>query len=251
MAIINRKAIIPTPRPWPIPFFAHRGGTTDRNEENTLAAFEKALSENSPGIEIDVHFVKGAVKVSHYKKRAAGKKVPTLEHTLDFIHQICAQKKIPRPIMNIDLKSFGVGNAVADIITKNIVLKKWNCSDFIITAFTRKNIKGVREKFLELKKIRRKMPAIPCGIIGTRNSTKPYRKFAEEVNACSLNTKWEKGGVYNKYISDAHALGLAVYLWNVNTAEQMEDVVKKGVDGIITDAIGTAKRFFAIASRIF
>jgi len=241
-----RSDYIPTPQPWPIPFFAHRGGTLNKDEENTLAAFEKALVRRVPGIEIDVHFIDGTVKVTHYKRLAAAKNVPIFEQTLDFIRLTCAQTKIPRPVMNIDLKSFGCGKAVAQIIKKQIAQKKWRVSDFIITAFARKNIKGVREKYCALKTIRHEIPAIACGIIGTRSSVKPYLQFAKEVRACSLNTKWKRGAVYDRYISDAHALGLSVYLWNVNTPEQMADAARQRVDGIITDAIGAVEKYFVV-----
>ena len=238
----TQKKKPPTPHPWPIPYFAHRGGTTNPNEENTLSAFEKALETGSPGIELDVHCIKGQLKVTHYKRDAIRKGVPILEDVLNFIEKKCMTLKRERPIMNIDLKGKGTGKRVAAIIKKYVTKKKWKYTDFIVTAFKRKNIKGVRDRFLELKRLRNKNGKIAIGIIGARNTLKPYLRFINEVNACSLHTKWKKGKFTSGFVNDTHNQGLTVYPWNVNSHEQITDAFAKGADGVITDYIAVVKR---------
>ena len=242
MPVTTKTLKAPTPKPWPIPFFAHRGGTANPKNENTLAAFGNALDEGSPGIELDVHCIKGQIKVTHYQHIARRKGVPVLEEVLDFIDKKCNELKRERPVINIDIKGKGTGKRVAAIIKKNVTKKKWNYTDFIVTAFTRKNIKGARDRFLELKRLRNKDGKIAIGIIGTRNTLKPYLRFIKEANACSLHTKWKKGKFTSGFVNDAHSQGLTVYPWNVNTVEQIEDAFAKGADGVITDYIGIAKK---------
>ena len=242
MPATMQKLKAPTPKPWPIPYFAHRGGTTNPEEENTLTAFEKALDIGSPGIELDVHFHKGKLKVTHYKRIAIRKRTPVLEEVLDFITKKCEELKRKKPIINIDLKSKGCGEQVASIIEKYVTNKKWKYTDFIVTAFTRKNIKGVRDRFLELKKLRNENKIIAIGIIGSRNTLKHYLRFIKEVNACSLNTKWKKNKFTAEFVNNAHNYGITIYPWNINTIEQMKDVFSKGVDGVITDYISVAKK---------
>jgi glycerophosphoryl diester phosphodiesterase len=238
----NQKLKVPAPLPWPIPFFAHRGGTANPKNENTLAAFGNALDEGSPGIELDVHCIKGQIKVTHYQHIARRKGVPVLEEVLDFIDKKCNELKRERPVINIDIKGKGTGKRVAAIIKKKVTKKKWNYTDFIVTAFTRKNIKGAREAFHELKKLKNMNGKIATGIIGSRNTFKPYIKFINEVNACSLHTKWKKGKFTSGFVNDAHNQGLTVYPWNVNSHEQITDAFAKGADGVITDYIAVAKK---------
>jgi glycerophosphoryl diester phosphodiesterase len=38
-----------------------------------------------------------------------------------------------------------------------------------------------------------------------------------------------------KMIEEAHALGMKVIPWTVNTTQEMNDLIEMGVDGIITD----------------
>lgn len=238
---INKKRP-PTPHPWPIPYFAHRGGTTNPDKENTLAAFEKALEMGSPGIELDVHFVKGQLKVTHYKKIALRKGTPVLEEVLDFITKKCKELKRKKPIINIDLKSKGTGERVASIIHKLDTKKKWKNNNFIITAFTKLNKEGKRDRLNELRKIRKINNKIPIGIIVKRNKLKHHLQYIYELNACSLHTKWKKDKFTAEFVNDTHSYGITVYPWNVNTFAQIEDAFAKGADGVITDYIETVKK---------
>ncbi len=39
-----------------------------------------------------------------------------------------------------------------------------------------------------------------------------------------------------------HLAGKEVHVWTVNTEEEMQEVLNMGVDGLITDQVGVAKR---------
>jgi len=39
----------------------------------------------------------------------------------------------------------------------------------------------------------------------------------------------------SKLVKKAHASGLEVFVWTVNTKSDMKRMIKRGVDGIITD----------------
>ena len=240
-----KKLKAPTPKPWPIPYFAHRGGTTNPDEENTLAAFERALELDSPGIELDVHFYEGKLKVTHDKQIAIQKDISTLEDVLDFIYKKCTELKRKKPIINIDLKSKGTGECVASIIQKLDAKKKWKRTDFIVTAFTRVNKEGERDILNELRKIRKVSDTIPIGIIVKRSNLKHHLQCIYELNACSLNIKWKKRQFKAEFVNNAHSYGITVFPWNVNTFAQIEDAFSKGADGVITDCIGVAKKVYS------
>lgn len=173
---------------------------------------------------------------------AIRKGTPVLEEVLDLIEKKCMELNRNRPIINIDLKSKGTGEHAASIIRKYVTKKKWKYTDFIVTAFTKRNKARKRVGLNELKKIRKINKKIPIGIIGIRNKLEPHLKYMHEIKACSLHTKWKKNKFTSGFVNNAHSYGITVYPWNVNTIEQIKDALSKGADGVITGYISVAKK---------
>ena len=57
------------------------------------------------------------------------------------------------------------------------------------------------------------------------------------------------GNVTRERIAEAHSLGLKVYVWTVNTIEDMERMVEMGVDGITTDRPDRLRELLARRAR--
>ena len=60
-----------------------------------------------------------------------------------------------------------------------------------------------------------------------------YAEYVERLGAYSANIALE--AVSPKFVEDAHARGLKVFVWTVNDLEDMKLMESIGVDGIITD----------------
>ena len=215
----------PKPNPFPIDYFAHRGSIDD---ENTLLAFERALKLGAPGIELDVHYYKERLKVTHYRSLVAKKRTPYFEDVLEHIYDKCTTLRRTKPIINIDLKSKHAGTLVLSH------LNKYNISKFIITSFMVMTGDD-RIRYGELKTVRELNRNVPIGIIGYANRISFYRNFIKELNPCALITKWHKDRYTKKFVNSVHKQGLYSIPWNITDEESCLDAMAKGADGVIKD----------------
>ena len=215
------------PKPKFIPeYFAHRGVIS---EENTISAFGRAIEMGAPGIEMDVHFYYDRLKVTHYKTLVAKKRTPYLNDVLDFIHDKCKELKRDKPILNIDLKNRGSGKLILQHINGN-----WKVEDFLITSFMVLTGND-RTRYRELKTVRELNKEVPIGIIAYANDLNRYIKFARELNACAIITKWHKDKYTKEFVETVHKHKLYSVPWNITGDEEMNDAMGKGADGVIRD----------------
>ncbi len=238
---------------------AHRGGAALR-PENTIFAFELASEMVMDAIELDVHITKdnriviihdnsinrttngtGKVKdftIDELKEfdaaywftqnngetfpfRGKGITIPTLEEVFDqFSHmRIC-----------IDVKENST--QAVDLILQSIdeydLIEQVN-----IFSFYRKVIKLVRKKNPEISNAFTVAEALQ------------FLQFIQQERVCEFNLD---GDVFqvplaingttpftSEFIEAAHSINLKVHVWTVNDQTIMEELIKSGVDGIITD----------------
>ena len=225
--------------------YAHRG-FSGKYPENTMLAFEKAVEAGCEGIELDVHFSKdqelviihdekvdrtsdgnGYVKDFTYEElkkinfsykfaeETGFQKIPTLKEYFEFV-------KDKDLITNIELKTGvfeypGIEQAVYDLICKYGLKEK-----VIISSFNHYSI--IRMKQID--------PEIVCGF---------------------LSDTWilEAGSYLNKYhveayhprfsmltdevMEDLREHKCAVNTWIVNKEKDIEEMIIKQVDGIISN----------------
>ena len=80
----------------------------------------------------------------------------------------------------------------------------------------------------------RKNNKIPIAIIVTKKKRiNRHLARAAELNACSIHIREDK--LTKKYVEKIHKNKLLVFSYDVNTADQMDSVMKKGADGFFTD----------------
>jgi glycerophosphoryl diester phosphodiesterase len=232
--------------------WAHRGARADA-PENTLPAFELAVEQGADGVEFDVQLTAdGTVVVLHDETvdrttdgrgpvagmrlddlrtldasggRAgfAGARVPTLAETLDLL--------VPAGLrLNIELKNSEeaypgleeqVLAAVADRgIAERVVLSSFN--------------------HYSLRKLQKLDAPVELAMLYTDPLYKPWR-YALKLGVAALHPP-VRYLIGPGYVRRAHAAGLAVRPWVVNSTRGLARMFAWDVDGVFTDVPGVAVR---------
>jgi glycerophosphoryl diester phosphodiesterase len=209
----------------------HRGARAYA-PENTLTSFKKALEIGVDAVELDVRKTKdnqivvihdadvkrttngeGLVSELTLKEiksfsSEGGEKIPTLEETLDFL-----DKKVK---VFVELKETGVEEQVLSMVHAKGLEK-----NVVLTSFLEDALKKVRELDKDIE----------TGLIYAKH--KNPIKAALELKANYLFAFYRFTHTAN--VQKAHENGLKVVVWTINNPEEVEEYVKKGVDGIASD----------------
>ncbi len=227
--------------------FAHRGASAHA-PENTLAAFELALSQNADGIELDVklsadgHAVvihdqtvdrttgsHGHVKDlslaqlrsldagSFFSEKYRGEKIPTLEEVFESLGK--------RLFINVELTNY---NTPRDHLVETVcmLVKKFGLQKRVIfSSFFASN----------LSKARVYLPGVPRGLLAFRGFLGAWARsfgFAfGRYQALHPNLK----DVTPEQVQRVHRLKRRIHVWTVDAVEDMRRLFAWGVDAIITD----------------
>ena len=235
-----------TSLPQPI-IFAHRGASAHA-PENTLAAFELALTQGADGIELDVklsadgHVVvihdatvdrttggRGRVKElsladlrtlnagSFFSSSFSVEKIPTLEEVFEALG-----KKL---FINVELTNY---NTPRDHLVESvcILVKKFNLQKSVMfSSFYVSN----------LSKAHSYLPEVPCGLLAYPNLLGAWAR--------SFGFAFGKYVALHPYLSDVtpqqvqrvHRLKGRVHVWTVNAEADMRRLFGWNVDAIFTD----------------
>jgi glycerophosphoryl diester phosphodiesterase len=216
--------------------FAHRGAS-GHEPENTLAAVEKAIELGADWIEIDVHAVEGDLIVIHDEQlerttngtgyvrdkslahlrsidAGKGQRIPTLSEVLDSVNR--------RAGINVELKSPKTAVLAVTLIEEYVKERHWNYEQFIVSSFNRR----------QLRKVKKLNPRIRIGILIDR-PRRHYAIFARRYDAYSVHAHINLARA--RFIARAHELGLKVFVYTVNSPEEIDRLQALGVDGIFTD----------------
>jgi len=217
----------------------HRGAM-GHVAENTIPSIKKAMELGVDGIEIDVFRCKtGELVVFHDEKldrltNSSGL-IESLE--LDSIKKITVldQYRIPtledvlilidgQVKLNIELKGQGTASPTNDIINQYINKEGWTNDKFIISSF----------KWDELEKIRSLNSLIPIAVlVNTRVNPIEALPFARKVKAIAINPNFKDLNQEN--IKEIQSNGFKVFPYTINELDDIERMIKLGVDAIITD----------------
>lgn len=232
----------------PIPaVFAHRGASAHA-PENTLAAFQLAITQNSDGIELDVTLTadgqvvvihdtsiertttgKGKVKSmdlstlrqfdagSWFGPGFVGERIPTLNEVLDLVGD--------KVITNIEIKP---NSSQFDQTTKKVAS--------IVAQHSLKN-KVIFSSFnpRALAQIHQQLPSVPIGILLRPGKLGALSKliFDGWVSYRSIHPHYST--VTPKMIQRARDKGHRVIAYTVNHPEEIRRLYAMGIDGIFTD----------------
>jgi glycerophosphoryl diester phosphodiesterase len=216
--------------------FAHRGAS-GHEPENTLAAVEKAIALGSDWIEVDVYVVAGELIVIHDERlerttsgagyvshtslaylrsldAGKGQSVPTLREVLDSVDG--------RAGINVELKGPKTAGLTVSLIEEYVEKRQWSYEHFIVSSFSRR----------QLKEVGKLDPSIRIGILIDR-PRRHYARFARLYSAYALHIHVSL--VNARSVKRAHERGLKVFVYTVNSPEDIHRLESLGVDGIFTD----------------
>ncbi|MBU0482450.1 MAG: glycerophosphodiester phosphodiesterase [Proteobacteria bacterium] len=223
----------------------HRGAM-GHAPENTLASIRKALELGARAIEVDVYFVDGHLIVFHdqhlerttdgtglitdhpfsylrHLDAGGGQQIPTLE-------EVCSATA-GRALLNIELKGSGAAAPVASLIS-DMVRVGWQKNMFLVSAFDHQQLTEVAERDPEIK-------------LGALYSKPPFdfREFMSSPGAYAANLPLT--GVDGNIVDEAHFRQLKVFVYTVNTPEDIERMIQFNVDGVFTNYPERVARIYA------
>jgi glycerophosphoryl diester phosphodiesterase len=242
---VNSPGYLDSPRPLA---FAHRGGAYHpdiEGLENTLAAFAHAVDLGYTYLETDVHVTSDGVllafhdtvldRVTDRTGTIAGstwaevqealiggaERVPTLAALFD---------AFPEARFNIDLKSDGAVEALAVFIEER---EAWH--RVLVGSFSGRRMRAFRRR----TRGRVATSAGPLEVVAFVVS--PSARLARLMTrgrpvALQVPHRWGRvtvasGGLVRR----AHAVGLQVHVWTIDDPIEMNTLLDRGVDGIMTD----------------
>jgi glycerophosphoryl diester phosphodiesterase len=234
--------------------FAHRGACAHA-PENTLAAFELALTHQADAIELDVKLsADGQVVVMHdatvdrttngkgrvrdlsllelraldagsyFSDPYRGEKVPTLEEVFEALGK--------RMFINVELTNYHTSRD-ALVETVCMLVKKHKMQKRVLfSSFFASN----------LSKARSYLPEVPRGLLALNGLLGVWARsfgFAfGRYNALHPNLK----DMTQQEVMRVHRLRRRVHVWTVNDGQDMRRLFNWGVDGIFTDDPALAVR---------
>ncbi len=213
---------------------AHRGARASE-PENTVRAMNKAFECGADAVEVDLRFTcdhklvvihddtldrttNGTGKVSDMtieQLRALdagkGERIPELSEALS------VAKRYSRPLV-IELKEEGMEWQVLEEVTEAGLGDKVIISSFIHTS---------------LRNLKEKAPEIKTGVIITSVPVNPVR-LVQDAKADVIFAKYSR--ITREFIDACVGYeGIEVYLWTVNTIDDLNNTISYGVDGVVTD----------------
>jgi len=231
-------------------FFGHRG-TPHFAPENSMASFEKAIQMGVDGLELDVLLTnddKIVVFHDYDLKRMAGIPNKIIDMDYNQLSKInisnnwtdqIGQQYIPllddvidlvintNIILNIEIKSTGifstkVVNLVLDKINKRQIEE--NC---IVSSFNP----------LILRNLKKKSPNIFTSLLWSREEISFFQKYYKLLYWISKPNGFHPdiNFIDEKLVNWAKKKEIPIFVFTVNTLEDLEKMKKMGVNGVISD----------------
>lgn len=221
----------------PIPeLIAHRGASRER-PENTIAAFERAVQLRADAVELDVHLTSdGHLVVNHD---------PTIGDTLSRpIHsmtlgEVQAARTGDRQIPTLDEVVGRIG-AAARIYCE---LKGANTVRVSVALLAPLGDHGAVHSFDHrmIAEARNIAPHVARGVLEASYHRDPCQA-AIDVAARDL---WQNEGLIDAdLVTAAHARGIRVIAWTVDSVARATELAALGVDGLCTNDVSTIASAF-------
>jgi glycerophosphoryl diester phosphodiesterase len=208
---------------------AHRGASA-YEVENSLAAFRAAQRMGADAVELDVHAtVDGSLFVHHDQtidghpiprlttaaaaafRLANGEPLPTLEQALQAIG--------PRLQVFIEVKSLP---AQFDGRLFDAMQRGPNPSGYAVHGFDHRIVRRLGDE----------LPPLPRGVLSSAYPVRPLRAL-EDAGATVL---WQERGLVDQpLVATLHGAHCRLFVWTVNEASEMEQLLSLGVDGLCTN----------------
>jgi glycerophosphoryl diester phosphodiesterase len=196
----------------------HRGARGEKSSpENTLAAFDFALAQGCDGFEFDVRLSSDGQTVICHDPKIHGLEVAKTSSTalgLPLLHEIL-QRYTQIAFLDIELKVSGLEIIMLDLLRAHKPVRGYVISSFL------------PEVLLE---VHRFDASITLGLIcETKGQFKAWDKLP--VQYVIANRKL----IQESMIADLRNADRKIFIWTVNSTQEMKRFADWGVDGIISD----------------
>lgn len=216
---------------------AHRGASALASHENTLEAFQIAIQLQADYVEFDIRRTKDRQLIAFHNPSLNGK--PIRELTYQDLCSITASDgyRIPRLEevlklcrgkikLDIELKESGYEQ---DVI--NVLQRYFDYPDYMMKSFLDRCVLRIKETD----------PNIKAGLlIGSPRNTLVHRLNEyfpmRRLRACKadfISPYYQF--VTREFVWRMHLHKKPIYVWTVNESERIQKLMKRHVDGIITD----------------
>jgi len=232
--------------------YAHRGAS-GRYPENTMSAFRAALRSGADGIEIDVQLTRdGEVVVIHDARleRTTNGSGLIQNHTLQELRQLSAGSwfhpkfhlaKIPRLTdvlafiqqtkltLLIELKNFLVPQPELEEKVVSLIQQYDLTHRVVISSFNFNSLLLIKELDQQIR----------TGLLYVGHLREPWQ-IAKQFHTDELHVPREE--LSPALLYESKKQGLSVVGWTVNSRLRLQQMMKLGVDGIITNYPLRARR---------
>ncbi|PNX52508.1 MAG: hypothetical protein BV458_09225 [Thermoplasmata archaeon M9B2D] len=210
----------------------HRGAA-GLAPENTLLSFRTALDLGVHMVELDIHeTLDGHLVCIHdssverttdgvgnvaemtldelkHLDAGQGQTIPTLQNVLDMAR---SNMKV-----NIEIKTLGVESKIVDLVTSRDMLH-----DVLVSSFFHGTLPIIKELNSEISTA-----------ILVDKPKHDLVSYSKELGANAINPRFSFVSI--EIIEEAHENSLNVYPWTVNDSSKMLELLRMGVDGLVTD----------------
>lgn len=233
----------------PLPLaFAHRGGAYHpeiEGLENTLAAFRHAVALGYTYLETDVHVTRDGVLLAFHDTvldRVTDRTGSVAEVTYAEVQQALIGGAEPVPTLaelfdafpdarfNIDLKSAGAVDALAASVEER---RAWD--RVLVGSFSARRLEAFRRR----TRGRVATSAHPLEVAAfVLSPTAAVARLLTRGQPRALQVPHRQGAFVvasERLVRRAHAAGLQVHVWTIDDPIEMNLLLDRGVDGIMTD----------------
>lgn len=214
-----------------------------------MAAFRRAIADGADGVELDVRRCGsgelvvvhdpdlegdpiGALSLAEIRARdlGGGERVPVLDEVLDLARG-------GRFMVNIELKTNGSrGNEVAGELCRRLSQRSLSgASHLLVSSFDPRALAIVRLR----------APRLATGLLFGSKQRRLLRSGLLALPLCTSAVHPELRLVGPRFVKVWHRLGRAVNVWTVDDPASLRRLRDLGVDAIITNDPGAARRALA------
>jgi glycerophosphoryl diester phosphodiesterase len=235
---------------------AHRGAC-GAAPEHTRPAFERAVAIGVDLIELDVQLSRDGELVvihDHDLQRTTTGSGAVREHDFDAIVELDAGSWFaPRfageRVLNLDQVIQLVGGRARLNVEVKAVEADWQelAARLVALLRARELLDVTVLSSFEpgaLQAVRQQAKVAPLGLLWSRGDLADAWRLASDLHAVSIHPHWAL--VSTDLVEEAHRRGLQVLTWTVNDVGVMRDLLRHGVDGIMSDF---PERFAEIAKQ--
>lgn len=228
---------------WPGPIaFAHRGGTSAA-PENTMPAFEHAVSLGYRYLETDVHLSADGVLMAFHDPdlaRTCGVDRSIAEMTADELADVLVDGRAPIPLMsellerfpdvrfNIDCKSDAAAGPLAELVRRHDALDR-----VCLGAFSHARLTKLRALLGPgLLTCTSPQEVASLRVLGRLGGSAPrvaQVPVAYDVAGIGVTV------VNERFVRNARRRGAPVHVWTIDEPAEMHRLLDLGVDGLMTD----------------